>query len=146
MEPEPKRFTVRWRDGSYRVSDPTLPDEVHAYHADDPAIVQALAVRKACHEAGLLDEHGNLRKIIGTLPVTADGCVVGHGAKVWPRADLFIYNDPPNDDWTTDDEAEEVQFTLSGETDGWTPGECYSSYEAARSAAERAAKGDTDGH
>ncbi len=48
------------------------------FRADDPAIVQALAVRKACHEAGLLDEHGNLRRIIGTLPVTADGCVVGN--------------------------------------------------------------------
>jgi len=56
---EPKRFTIRWRDGMYRVSDPTLPDEVHAYRADDPAIVQALAVRKACHEAGLLDEHAH---------------------------------------------------------------------------------------
>lgn len=83
MEPEPKRFTVRWRDGSYRVSDPTLPDEVHAYHVDDPAIVQALAVRKAGHEAGLLDEHGNLRKIIGTLPVTKDGCIVGHQATLY---------------------------------------------------------------
>ena len=58
------------------------------------------------------------------------------GAKVWPRADLYIYNDPMNEDWSPDDEAEEVEFRLTDDIDGWDAGKCYSSHEAA----ERAAK------
>lgn len=45
---------------------------------DDPAIVQALAIASAAREAGMVDEHGRFRKILGTLPITADGCVVGN--------------------------------------------------------------------
>ena len=37
----------------------------------------------ACKEAGFVDENGNVRKVLGTLPVTADGCVVGIGDSVW---------------------------------------------------------------
>lgn len=53
------------------------------FRADDPAIVQALAVRKACHEAGLLDADGNLRKIVGKPVLTADGHLILHGGTVW---------------------------------------------------------------
>jgi hypothetical protein len=40
---------------------------------------------EALAKAGLLDENGELRRIIGTLPVTADGCVAGFEATLWTR-------------------------------------------------------------
>jgi hypothetical protein len=33
--------------------------------------------------AGLLGQDGNMRKVLGQLPLTADGCVVGLGAVIW---------------------------------------------------------------
>jgi hypothetical protein len=35
------------------------------------------ATLAACKKEGFLDENGNVRKVLGTLPVTADGYVVG---------------------------------------------------------------------
>ena len=39
---------------------------------------RASAIASAAREAGMVDEVGRFRKILGTLPVTADGCVVGN--------------------------------------------------------------------
>jgi len=129
----------------YRVSDPTLPDEVHAYRADDPAIVQALAVRKACHEAGLLDEHGNLRRIVGKPILSADGCVLLDGASVW-RARYDSEDDvhyvhgfqtriaTSFHSWGIDSERDFVDRTKA------------ESMRDTHEAAERAAKGGTNGH
>lgn len=33
-----------------------------------------------CRERGFIDDAGNVRKVLGTLALTADGCVVGRGA------------------------------------------------------------------
>lgn len=33
----------------------------------------------------ILDDAGNVRKVLGTLPLTADGCVVGLNADMWYR-------------------------------------------------------------
>ena len=93
-------------------------------HRDDPAIVQAIAVRKACHEAGLLDEHGNLRKIVGTLPISKDGAVVGDGAVT------YWYNK-----W--------IGFVVERKAD-FDHG--FSMNYSAREAAERAAKGERGFH
>lgn len=38
-----------------------------------------------CRERGFIDEAGNVRKVLGTLPLTADGCVIGEGARVIVR-------------------------------------------------------------
>jgi len=42
-----------------------------------------------CRERGIIDDAGNVRKVLGTLPITADGVVVGdvpdHGAELWHR-------------------------------------------------------------
>jgi len=42
-----------------------------------------------CRERGLIDDAGNVRKVLGTLPITADGVVVGdvpdNGAELWHR-------------------------------------------------------------
>lgn len=36
-----------------------------------------------CRAAGFLDENGAVRKVLGTLPVTADGCIVVWGAVIY---------------------------------------------------------------
>lgn len=141
---EPKRFTIRWRDGMYRVSDPTLPDEVHAYRADDPAIVQALAIRKACADAGLLDDNGNLRKIVGTLPITADGAIIGLVSNCYAIHEGELLECGPIG-IRDDDDGCGVIVTLrdvSGFEHEREPQQIF----AASKAAERAAKGGTDGH
>jgi hypothetical protein len=54
----------------------------HADHQIDTlaARVKELeATLAACKEAGFIDEKGEVRKVLGTLPVTADGCVAGIG-------------------------------------------------------------------
>lgn len=40
------------------------------------------AIEKAAREAGFLDADGNVRRVLGTLPLTADGCVIGDEAVV----------------------------------------------------------------
>lgn len=103
---------------------------------------KASAIASAAREAGMVDETGRFRKILGTLPVTADDVIVLPGAKVWPRADLWIFNDEFNENWTPDEESAEVKLTLASdaELDDWDVTTCYSTPDAARSAAE-AAKG-----
>ena len=79
---EPKKLLLRWTGSEYRVSEPNI-DTCHIYLADDPAIVQSLAIASAAREAGLVDEQGRFRKILGTLPITADGCVAGLNCTLW---------------------------------------------------------------
>jgi len=43
-------------------------------------IRRASGVIEACNAAGFLDGAGNVRKVLGKLPLTADGCVIGMGA------------------------------------------------------------------
>lgn len=122
---EPKRYDYYY-DGSLERRD----DSGDYCRYDDPAIVQALAIRQACADAGLLDAEGNLRKIIGTLPVTKDGCIFGDGT-LWYA--------------TLDHEVTVEMFRSPVDREkGWQPfhyRHCYSTREAA----ERAAKGATDG-
>jgi hypothetical protein len=97
-----------------------------AYATDDDAIVQALAIRKWAAENNLLAENGEPRKILGTLPVTADGVIVGHGAAVdfgCIPATVYVTCQPASD---TPDTSVVTQCTT-------------------RSAAEAAAKGGSDG-
>jgi len=41
------------------------------------------ATLAACKKAGFIDENGNVRKVLGTLPVTADGCLLGLNGNVY---------------------------------------------------------------
>jgi hypothetical protein len=70
---EPEAFTAERMDTGYLID---------VYATDDPAIVEALAIAQAARDAGLV-ENGKLRTIIGTLPVTADGCVPVVGCDLW---------------------------------------------------------------
>ncbi len=86
---EPKRFNAVIRHGEIV---PNWSPTGALLSADDPAIVRDLAIASAAREAGMVDEQGNFRKILGTLPITADGCVVGFGAEVWHN----YYGGPPS--------------------------------------------------
>lgn len=81
---EPKRWTMVNPLSGVTCKDGTvLRGGVVLYKDDDPAIVQALANNKALADAGLLDEDGNLRKIVGTPVLSADGCILLDGGTVW---------------------------------------------------------------
>jgi hypothetical protein len=92
-------------------------------------IAQALAQREAevrAEYAAFADEHGKPRKVLGTLPVTADGYVMGFTARIWVndvgevKAGLA---DMPG--WTETEESDEAF---------WPFHECYSTRDAALAA------------
>ncbi len=47
--------------------------------------MQAATIIRQCRERGFIDEKGNVRKVLGTLPVTADGYLAGSAAELWWR-------------------------------------------------------------
>ena len=74
--------------------------------------------------AAFADEKGEPRKVLGTLPVTADGCVIGHGARIHG----FWNDGKPG--WTG-------FSAVRVDTDDWDRPQCgkfYSTKEAAESA------------
>lgn len=83
----------------------------------------ANATIAACKEAGFIDAEGRVRKVLGTLPVTEDGCVIGHRATVWG---FFDDGEPGWCDF--------VDVTVGGDDWDQTPGGLYSTNEAAAAA------------
>lgn len=100
--------------------------------ADLLEVARLRSLRNACESAGLLDESGNLRKILGRLSITADGCVIGEDASVW-----FFDDDgriTTASVAAVEADNDEDRYHLYGH-------DCYSTREAA----ERAAKERSDG-
>lgn len=57
----------------------TMPrDIVRDWHDE---LTRLRKIEADARAAGLLDEAGNVRKVLGTLPITRDGCIVGEGAE-----------------------------------------------------------------
>lgn len=81
-----------------------------------------------CHRAGFVTDAGEVRKVLGTLPITADGAIAGHGGIVWPA---FLTG--------PDDEGGKVQYAIIDSYDGGRLiegdeaciGMCYSTKAAA---------------
>ena len=86
-------------------------------------LTAALATVEKCKAAGFIDERGEVRKVLGTLPVTEDGCVIGHRATVWG---FFDDGEPGWCDF--------VDVTVGGDDWDQTPGGLYSTNEAAAAA------------
>lgn len=108
----------------------------------DHALVQALAIASAAREAGMVDEHGRFRKVLGTLPITADGCVVGEGVVLYHPEEPYEASLPAECNSVFFDT--EYAGAEGDAVGGWRDVRlCYSNHEAARSAAE-AAKGGGD--
>lgn len=83
-----------------------------------------------CRAAGFIDGEGNVRKVLGTLPLTADGCVAGIGGDIW------CYNAPyANTIRRLEDGGEygiRASLVSAREADGWAPlAHCYSTRDAA---------------
>jgi len=80
-----------------------------------------IRVEVDARRAGLLNEHGEVRKVLGTLPLTADGCVLGFGAAVFYPLAIG------------------VGTAQHGPYFPWGPlAECYSTREAAEAARKEA--------
>jgi hypothetical protein len=105
--------------------------------APEPTQVEtwsASLLRQAKEVRGIIDCTGKVpvvRRVLGTLPVTADGCVAAPGGIIWPQ--MLIDND----------EGGRVAWSLydicTGDTcdDGeWLAAKCYSTPEAAKAAME----------
>lgn len=62
-------------------------DEFYAYIEDaERNTARALADARKAPPGHIIDDHGVVRRVLGTLPVTADGCVVGNGHQpLWWR-------------------------------------------------------------
>jgi hypothetical protein len=96
-------------------------------------IKEARDVIAACYAAGFLDDAGNVRKVLGTLPVTADGVIVCPGAVVWPHPDVQVDGEEGGVvEYGIRDDA--MGYEISGSE--WEPSKCYASRESARAAAE----------
>jgi hypothetical protein len=122
----------------YISTDGSVPSQ--RYAIDDPAIVEALAIAQAARDAGMVDEHGRFRKILGTLPITADGVVVvpSEDAEAWHPDETgagYYERDTGRCEWSIRRDDGGYDYRCRPIED------CYST----RSAAE-AAKGSSDAH
>lgn len=61
-----------------------------------PVVLEAADLIDQCRAQGFLDEQGQVRKVLGTLPITVEGDVIGDNCVVW-RADAnhVAMNRPP---------------------------------------------------
>lgn len=121
------------RKGIYAFAERTRglnPNAVEVFPVghDDPEQQRLRRIAAWAASNGLLGPDGEPRKILGTLPVTADGCIVGDGARVYFETESsfngFIV----------------TEWDVTGVSDD-IPVERYFS---TRSAAEAAAKGGSD--
>ena len=102
----------------------TLPDE---WNELEDRIATALTAAVAAEREkwkAFAGPDGEPRKVLGTLPVTADGCVIGHGARIHG----FWNDGKPG--WTG-------FSAVRVDTDDWDRPQCgkfYSTKEAAESA------------
>lgn len=111
----------------------------HAIAWED--IAAALASERAKF-AAFADEKGEPRKVLGTLPVTADGCIVGADENVLWFVDRHAHKDTVTGKYQSQVKAatwsvDRGRFEFidrDGWGDGCYPSECYSTKEAATSA------------
>ncbi len=102
-------------------------EEIH----DANAYIDTMQMTLRGHN--LTDENGELRKIVGTLPVTKDGAIVGHGAV------LHYHDEPYEGSLATENNCvffEVVRLGSCGDVCGaWEPtNKCYSTKEASAAA------------
>ena len=111
------------------VKDNYMFDEMHA------AIVRALQAARTPPPGHIIDATGVVRKVLGMLPVTADGCVAGHGAVVSFACDnyrMVMDSQPETTSWNTN-----VCVAWGGPNHGAELlSDCHSVSEAAEAAKE----------
>jgi NTP pyrophosphatase (non-canonical NTP hydrolase) len=92
-------------------------------------LAAANATVEKCKAAGFIDEQGNVRKVLGTLPITADNCIVGSNCTIWhPKHGACVCrSDVDSGCWAM---TSDPYSPSSG--DLFLVEECYSAAEAAR--------------
>ena len=58
------------------------------------SIIALREIVDQCRAAGFIDDAGNVRKVLGTLPLTADGMVAGAGCELWADFNAFGMDAP----------------------------------------------------
>ena len=58
------------------------------------SVIALRAIVDQCRAAGFIDDAGNVRKVLGTLPLTADGMVAGAGCELWADFNAFGMDAP----------------------------------------------------
>lgn len=110
----------------------TATEIMRTFYDDDgpsmhAAIVRALQAARTPPPGHIIDDAGVVRKVMGTLPMTADGCVVGDAAHLWTN----------NAGEVNALRADAIGATEFGEDgDFYEAAECYSTREAAEAAKE----------
>jgi hypothetical protein len=91
------------------------------------AVDKAFAIIEAAHAAGFVSDEGEVRKVLGTLPLTADGCLYAHHSRY----------DPPVYGITRAGKVVPAAVRAFPVPDdvAFGPGQCYSTKEAAEAAA-----------
>ena len=56
-------------------------------------LARLLQIEADAKAANLIGPDGKVRRVLGTLPVTRDGFIVGQGATVWDVAAKYAYYD-----------------------------------------------------
>lgn len=121
-------------------------------HRLQQAIADALrdsaGMAKKAPPGHIIDEHGYERRVLGTLPLTADGCVAAPKMNTWRRcADksivaLGVLSIEINDSGHPSDIHESERWLVlvrDGDGDEYKVflGDCYSTREAAEAASEK---------
>lgn len=105
----------------------TATEIMRTFYDDDgpsmhAAIVRALQAARTPPPGHIIDDAGVVRRVLGEIPVTDDGCVVGKFAKVWV---------------VSHGGTQIKQVQLDDPRKGWVMSpKCYSTREAAEAAKE----------
>ena len=98
-----------------------LPSD--ARYEEAVACREAARIISQCRAAGFIDEKGEVRKVLGTLMYTEDGCIVADCGRVY-----FL-----------DEDGDVIEWDASGTGDHIPVERCYSTREAAQAAAAKEA-------
>lgn len=121
--------TVEAIRSSWDCKTSSVAEDVHSLLE----IIDTLAASKP-PKGHIIDDTGTVRKVLGTLPLTADGCVIGPVEGTYAR----VWN---NDQWSNNAELYIRDDGRWGAMFGpqWRPLECcYSTREAAEAARKEA--------
>lgn len=90
----------------------------------------------AAPEGHILDDKGVVRRVLGTLPVTADGCVVGYGSSVWVAPGVISQDAWCHESPSISEHSGHGLLCHIRDLDGFASfsDECYSTREAALAA------------
>ena len=88
----------------------------------------AARLLRECHAAGFITDSGGVRRVLGTLPLTADGCIACQDSVIWHPTDGACYPVP---------DGLNVSAKVYGGARLVPTNECFKTREAAQTAREK---------